>query len=260
MPQVEAVLSIVGFSLLDGGSQPNAAFLVIRLKPFDQREGPGDGVRTVLGQIFGAAQQIRSAIVFPFNLPPIIGLSTSGGFEYQLENLEGRPPEDMASAMQGMVAAANQDPRLNRVFSTFTASNPSIYLDIDREKAQALGLAISDVFNALQTTLGGFYVNDFNLYGRTWQVNIQGDAIDRSDPSAIYKTYIRNRSGEMVPLRSIASFRIEVGPQVISRYNNYRSVTINGSPKPGISSGEALVAMDQLSRTTLPPGYAFEWT
>jgi hydrophobe/amphiphile efflux-1 (HAE1) family protein len=260
MPQVEAVLSIVGFSLLDGGNQPNAAFMVTRLKPFDQRRGPGDSAQAVLGRIFAAAQQVRSAIVIPFNLPPIIGLSTSGGFEYQLENLEGRAPEDMASVMQGMVAAANQDPRLTRVFSTFTASNPTIWLDIDREKAQALGLSIANVFNTLQTTLGGYYVNDFNLFGRTWQVNIQGDAMDRSDPAAIYKIYIRNNKNEMVPLRSIANIRIQLGPQIISRYNNYRSITINGSPKPGVSSGEALVVMDQLSRTTLPPGYSYEWT
>jgi hydrophobic/amphiphilic exporter-1 (mainly G- bacteria), HAE1 family len=146
------------------------------------------------------------------------------------------------------------------VFSSFTASNPSIWLDIDREKAQALGLAIADVFNALQASLGGFYVNDFNLYGRTWQVNIQADAADRSDAAAISRIFVRNKSGEMVPLRSIATVRIQVGPQVISRYNNYRSVTINGSPKPGVSSGEALIAMDQLSKTTLPPGYAYEWT
>jgi hydrophobe/amphiphile efflux-1 (HAE1) family protein len=260
MPQVEAVLSIVGFSLLDGGNQPNAAFIVTRLKPFDQRIGAANGVQAVLGHIFSAAQQIRSAIVFPFNLPPIIGLSTSGGFEYQLENLEGRPPEEMASVMQGMTAAANQDPRLTRVFSTFTASNPSLWLDIDREKAQALGLSMSDVFNALQATLGGYYVNDFNLLGRSWQVNIQGDAPDRSDPSSIYKIYVRNRTGEMVPLSAIANVRMVLGPQVISRYNNYRSITINGGPKPGVSSGDALVAMDQLSRTTLPPGYAYEWT
>ena len=260
MPQVEAVLSIVGFSLLDGGNLPNAAFLVVRLKPFQDRVGAADGAKAVIGQIFGKAQQIRSATVFPFNLPPIIGLSTSGGFEYQLENLEGRPPEDMASVMQGMVAAGNQDPRLTRVFSTFTASNPSIWLDIDREKAQALGLAVSDVFNALQTTLGGFYINDFNLFGRTWQVNIEGESRDRSDPAAIYKIYIRNNRGEMVPLRSVANIRIQLGPQVISRYNNYRSVTINGGPKPGVSSGDALVAMAQISRTTLPPGYTFEWT
>jgi hydrophobe/amphiphile efflux-1 (HAE1) family protein len=260
MPQVEAVLSIVGFSLLDGGNQPNAAFIVVRLKPFRDRTGPADGVRTVISQIFGGAQQIRSANVFPFNLPPIIGLSTSGGFEYQLENLEGRPPEDTASVMQGMVAAANRDPRLTRVFSTFTSSNPAIWLDIDREKAQALGLSISNVFNALQTTLGGYYINDFNLFGRTWQVNIQADSVDRSDPASIYKIYVRNNRGEMVPLRSVTNARIQLGPQVISRYNNYRSITINGSPKPGVSSGDALVAMTELSRTTLPPGFTFEWT
>jgi multidrug efflux pump subunit AcrB len=260
MPQVEAVLSIVGFSLLDGGNQPNAAFIVTRLKPFEDRVGAANGIQAVLGHIFGAVQQIRSAVVFPFNLPPIIGLSTSGGFEYQLENLEGRPPEEMASVMQGLIAAANQDPRLQRVFSTFTASNPSIWLAIDREKAQALGLSISNVFNTLQATLGGFYVNDFNLFGRTWQVNIQGEAADRSDVSALNRIYIRNQTGEMVPLRAIADFEIQLGPQVISRYNNYRSVTINGSPRPGVSSGEALIAMTEISKRTLPPGYSFEWT
>jgi len=260
MPQVDAVLSIVGFSLLDGGNQPNAAFLVLRLKPFENRTAVADGIQAVIGRVFGATQQIRSATIFPFNLPPIIGLSTSGGFEYQLENLEGRPPEEMASVMQGLLAVANQDPRLARVFSTFTASNPSIYLDIDREKAEALGLSISNVFNVLQTTLGGFYVNDFNLFGRTWQVNIEGEAVDRSDPTAFYKIYVRNKNGEMVPLRAIANIRVQLGPQVISRYNNYRSVTINGGPRPGISSGDALVAMDQISRRTLPPGYTYEWT
>ena len=260
MPQVEAVLSIVGFSLLDGGNQPNAGFIVTRLKPFEDRVGAANGVQAVLGRIFGAVQQIRSAIVFPFNLPPIIGLSTSGGFEYQLENLEGRPPEEMSSVMQGLVAAANQDPRLQRVFSTFTASNPSIWLDIDREKAQALGLSISDVFSVLQSALGGFYVNDFNLFGRTWQVNIQGESSDRSDVSAINKLYVRNKTGEMVPLRAIADVKVRLGPQVISRYNNYRSVTINGGPKPGVSSGDALLAMAAISDKTLPPGYTFEWT
>jgi hydrophobe/amphiphile efflux-1 (HAE1) family protein len=260
MPQVQAVLSIVGFSLLDGGNQPNAAFIVVKLKPFEDRIGAANGIQAVLGHIFGAAQQIRSAIVFPFNLPPIIGLSTSGGFEYQLENLEGRPPEETGSAMQGLVAVANRDPRLTRVFSTFTASNPSLWLDIDREKAQALGLSIADIFNVLQSALGGFYVNDFNLFGRTWQVNIQAEALDRSDPAAIYNLYVRNRTGEMVPFRSIANVHVQLGPQVISRYNNYRAVTVNGGPKPGVSSGDALIAMDQLSRQTLPPGFTYEWS
>ncbi len=260
MPQVAGVLSIVGFSLLDGGNEPNAAFVVLRLKPFAERTAAADSAQAVIGRVFGAVQQVRSANAFPFNLPPIIGLSTSGGFEYQLENLEGRDPAEMASVMQGLLAAANQDPRMTRVFSTFTASNPSIWLDIDREKAQALGLNIADVFSALQTTLGGFYVNDFNLYGRTWQVNIQGNAPDRSDVSAIYQIYVRNRLGEMVPLRAIANLRIVLGPQVISRFNNYRAVTINGGPRPGVSSGDALAGMEQVSAKTLPPGYAFEWS
>ena len=192
MPQVQGVLAIVGFSLLDGGNQPNAAFVVVKLKPFEDRKEASDRAQAVIGKVFGGAQRIRSANVFAFNLPPIIGLSTSGGFEYQLENLEGREPAEMASAVQGLVGAANQDKRLTRVFSTFTANNPSIWLDIDRDKAQALGLAIPDVFNALQTTLGGFYINDFNLFGRTWQVNIQADAPDRADASAIDRIHVRN--------------------------------------------------------------------
>jgi hydrophobe/amphiphile efflux-1 (HAE1) family protein len=260
IPQVSATLSIVGFSLLDNGAESNSGFMVGRLKPFADRTAAADNVKAVLGRIFGAAQGIRSAIVFPVNLPPIIGLSTSGGFEYQLQNLEGRDPAEMGSAMLGLVGVANRDPRLTRVFSTFTANTPSLYLDIDREKAQALGLNIGNVFTALQATLGGYYVNDFNLFGRTWQVNIQADAPDRSDISALWRIYVRNSEGTMVPLRSIADARIVLGPQSIQRYNNYRSVTINGSPAPGVSSGDALAAMAAISAKTLPPGYAFEWT
>ena len=260
IPQVAATLSIVGFSLLDNGAESNAGFMVGRLKPFADRAAAADNVKAVIGRLFGASQGIRSGIVFPVNLPPIIGLSTSGGFEYQLQNLEGRDPAEMSSAMLGLVGAANQNPLLSRVFSTFTATTPSLYLDIDRDKAQALGLNIGDVFTALQATLGGYYVNDFNLFGRTWQVNIQGEAVDRSDIPALWRIFIRNKSNTMVPLRSIADARIVLGPQSIQRYNNYRSVTINGSPAPGVSSGDALAAMAALSARTLPPGYSFEWT
>ncbi len=130
--------------------------------------------------------------MLPFNLPPIIGLSTSGGFEYQLEALEGQTPIEIGSVMNGMIGAANRNPDLARVFSTFTATNPSLYLDIDRSKAQALGLNMSDVFTSLQATLGGFYVNNFNLFGRTWQVNVQGLPSDRADIPDIWKIYVRN--------------------------------------------------------------------
>ncbi|MEK9285163.1 MULTISPECIES: multidrug efflux RND transporter permease subunit [unclassified Bradyrhizobium] len=259
-PAVDHVLSIIGFSLLDGGNEPNSAFMVARLKPFADRRAATDTVQAVIRRTFGAGAQIRQANVLPFNLPPIIGLSTSGGFEYQLDALEGQDPAALGSVMGGLVNAANRDPRLARVFSTFTASNPSVYLDIDRAKAQALGLNMSDVFTALQATLGGVYVNNFNLFGRTWQVNVEGEAANRGDISDLWQIYVRNATGDMVPLRSIASARIVTGPQVITRYNNYRSVTINGGPAPGVSSGTAIAAMEQLSKTTLPAGYSYEWT
>ncbi len=260
MPQVSDVLSILGFSLLDSAYEANAAFMVIRLKPFAERTGRGDSAQALIRQAFGQAQQIRSAVVFPFNLPPIIGLSTSGGFEYDLEGLEGQDPAAIGTVMRGLVAAANQDPRLARVFSTFSASTPSLYLDIDREKAQALGLAMNDIFVALQATLGGIYVNDFNMLGRVWQVNLEGQAKDRADIENIWQIYVRNNQGQMVPLRSIASLRVVQGPQVIVRYNNYRAIAINGSPAPGISSGTAIAAMAELSAKTLPTGYGYEWT
>jgi hydrophobe/amphiphile efflux-1 (HAE1) family protein len=260
MPQVEGLLSIVGFSLLDGGNQANSAFLVVKLKPFQDRLAAADGARAVIGRVYGGVSQIRSANIFPFSLPPIIGLATSGGFEYQLENLEGRDPVEMASVMGGMIAAANQDPRLARVFATFTATNPAVWLDIDRDKAQALGIAVSDVFNALQTTLGGYYINDFNLFGRTWEVILQADAADRSDISALDRIYVRDKAGDMIPLRSVASSRFVPGPQVISRFNNYRAVTVNGGPRAGVSTGDALQAMAEISARTLPSGYGYEWS
>jgi multidrug efflux pump subunit AcrB len=234
--------------------------MVVRLKPFAERTKAEDSAQALIARTFATAQSIRTANIIAFNLPPIIGLSTSGGFEYQLEALQGQDTSAIASVVLGVIAAANQDPRLTRVFSTFTASNPSIFLDIDRDKAQALGLSISEIFTTLQSTLGGFYVNDFNLFGRTWQVNIEGIPEDRRDISSLWNIYIRNKLGTVVPLRSIASARIVQGPQVISRYNNYRSVTITGSPRPGVSSGTALQAMDEISSKTLPPGYTYEWT
>jgi multidrug efflux pump subunit AcrB len=254
------VLSIIGFSLLDGASEPNSAFMVARMKPFADRQAAAESVQATIRRLFGEGAQIRQANILPFNLPPIIGLSTSGGFEYQLDALEGQDPAALGSVMTGLINAANRDPRLARVFSTFTATNPSIYLDIDRAKAQALGLNMADVFTALQATLGGIYVNNFNLFGRTWQVNVEGEAANRGDIPDIWQIYVRNSTGDMVPMRSIASLRIVTGPQVITRYNNFRSVTINGSPAPGVSSGTAIAAMEELSRSTLPTGYSYEWT
>jgi hydrophobe/amphiphile efflux-1 (HAE1) family protein len=260
MPQVQNVFVVIGYSILDNVSEPNSAFIVPTLKPFADRVGAVNSAQALIAKVFGEGQQVRTATVIPFNLPPIIGLSTTGGFEYELEGLEGQEPAAMNSVMQGLIANANHDPRLSRVFSTYTASNPSIYLDIDREKAQALGLGMNDVFGALQATLGGVYINNFNLFGRVWQVNIQGEAKDRTDVSSLWQIYVRNKFGADVPLRSIADARVIVGPQVITRYNNYRAIPIQGGPPPGTSSGTALAAMADVSAKTLPAGYGYEWT
>jgi multidrug efflux pump subunit AcrB len=260
MPGVADTFAIVGFSILDSSQESNSGFMFARLKPFADRTSTETGVDALIKRVFGVGAGIRSAMVVAINLPPIIGLATTGGFEYQMDALEGQDPSSINSTMGGLIAAAHKNRNIGQVFSTFTASNPSLYLDIDREKAQALGLNMSDVFAALQATLGGIFINDFNLYGRVWQVNIEGEAFDRSDIPSLWQIYIRNKTGEMVPLRSIADLRIVLGPQVITRYNNYRSVTINGAPAPGVSSGQSISAMASVSAHALPPGYAYEWT
>lgn len=260
LPQVANVIQIIGYSLLDGVSESNTGFLVAQLKPFSERPGLKNNVNTVIAHVFALGQQVLSATILPFNLPPIIGLSTSGGFQYILENLQGANISDMTSVANGLIAAANQDPALSRVYTTFSANTPAIHLDIDRTKAQALGVPISNIFSALQATLGGFFVNDFNLFGRVWQVNIQGLPENRDDISAIWQIYVRSDSGAMVPLRSLATARMVVGPAFITRYNDTEAIPINGSPAPGVAASRAMAAMAVLSAKTLPAGYGYEWT
>jgi HAE1 family hydrophobic/amphiphilic exporter-1 len=208
----------------------------------------------------GQLATLQGAVALPLNLPPIIGLGSTGGFQYVLEALQGQPPSQIAATMRGLIIEANQQPQLTGVFSTFSADTPQIYLDIDRDKAQTLGIEIADIFNALQATLGGYYVNDFNLFGRTWQVNVQAETPFRKSVDDIYQIYVRNKDGGMVPLRALASARLEVGPQLLIRYNNYRAAIVNGSPAPGVSSGAALAEMESISTQVLPAGYGYEWT
>jgi hydrophobe/amphiphile efflux-1 (HAE1) family protein len=257
---IQNIFAIIGFSFIDGGAQSNSAFLVGRLKPFEERTTPQSSVFAAIGQVFGFGAQYRPANVFAFNVPPILGLGTGGGFEYQLQDFEGRDPVELGGVMLAMMVNANQDPRLVGVFSTFSPTTPSLFLDIDRDKAQALQVRISDVFTTLQASLGGFYVNDFNLFGRTWQVNIQAEAADRDDVPDIWRLQVRNARGQMVPLGAFATVRTVLGPQTIQRYNNYRSLTLLGQGRPGVSSGDALAAMQEVSGRVLPAGYGFEWT
>jgi HAE1 family hydrophobic/amphiphilic exporter-1 len=257
---VEGVLSVVGFDFIDGITSSNQAFFVIRLKPYEQRPDPSQGAAGIVAQLRPRLAAIEQAVVFPFNLPPILGLGNTGGFQYVLEGLQGQPPTELAETLRGLLVAANQQPELAGVFSTFAADTPQVYLDVDRNKAQVLGVKIADLFNALQSTIGQFYVNNFNAFGRTWLVNVQADAPFRHEIDDIFDVYVRNAAGAMVPVRVLAQPEIVQGPQLVVRYNGFRAALVNGAPKPGVSSGQALGAMERVSVTTLPAGYGYEWT
>jgi hydrophobic/amphiphilic exporter-1 (mainly G- bacteria), HAE1 family len=259
IPGVEGVLSVVGFNFIDGIASSNQAFFVITLKPYAERTASAQSAGAIIAGLRPKLSAVPGAIVFPFNLPPILGLGSTGGFQYVLEALQGQPPADLAAAMRGLIVAANQQPQLAGVFSTYAADTPQIYLDIDRDKAQVLGVKISDIFNALQATLGGFYVNDFNLFGRTWQVNVQAETPFRNSVDDIYRIYVRNAAGGMVPMRALAQVKLVQGPQAVVRYNGLRAAIINGAAKIGYSSDQSLTAMERISGQ-LPAGYGYEWT
>ncbi|MDC7787509.1 multidrug efflux RND transporter permease subunit [Rhodoplanes sp. TEM] len=259
-PSIAFFTSVTGLNFIDNFSQANAAFVVVTLKDFEERKDPSQSASAIMERLVPKFRQIQGGTVLPLAPPPIIGLGTGGGFTYVLQDLQAGDPKVLAQVLRGLLVAANQDPKLSRVFSTFSATNPSIYLDIDRDKAQVLGVRLSDLFQALQATLGGLYVNDFNLYGRTWKVQLQGEAADRRGVEDLYRVNIRNKDGQMIPLRSLAEASIVVGPPSLIRYNNTRAVTVQGSPADGVSSGEALAAMEQVAAKTLPSGYAGAWT
>ena len=257
---VEGVLSVVGLNFIDYVPSANQAFFVIRLKPYETRTDPAQSAGAIIARLRPQMAAIQGAVAFPFNLPPILGLGNTGGFQYALQALQGQPPSDVAAALRGLVVAANAEPELAGVYSTYAADTPQIYLEIDRDKAQVLGVKITDIFNALQSTLGSYYVNDFNVFGRTWQVNVQAETPFRDKVDDIYEIYVRNAHGGMVPIRALADAKLVQGPQTIVRYNGFRAAIVNGAAKPGYSSGQALAAMERVSATTLPPGYSFEWT
>ncbi len=257
---VQDYTSIIGLNFIDNYSQPNSAFFVVTLKPFEERRGAADSANGIMARLNTKLREIQGGTVVPLPPPPIIGLGTGGGFTYVLKDLKGGDPKTLAQVLRGLLVSANQDPKLNRVFSTFSATDPSIYLDIDRDKAQVLGVPLNSLFQALQASLGGYYVNDMNLFGRTWQVQVQAEPSDRTSIDDIYRINVRNNEGKMIPLRSLVEPRVIVGPPALIRYNNKRAVTVQGTPAKGVSSGQALAAMEQVAAKTLPQGFAGEWT
>ncbi|MGI9363928.1 MAG: efflux RND transporter permease subunit, partial [Rhizobiaceae bacterium] len=257
---VQNILAIGGYSMLTGAVAPNSAFIIVVLDPWDERTEDGLDLRSVLTGLAPKLASIPSATIFPFNPPPIPGLGTTGGFQFILQDTEGRSPEILAAATNGMVYSANGNADLSNVFSTFRASTPQYFLELDRELAKSRGVDISTIFEVLTANFGSYYVNDFNKFGRLYRVYIQAEADKRAQPEQVYEIYVRNKDGDMVPLRALIDLKPVVGPDTIERYNMFRSATLNGDGSVGKSSGQAIQAMELTAEQSLPPGFTFEWS
>ncbi len=259
IPEVNHVMGVVGYGMLNGGLSSNSAFFVVKLKPYDERTQSNQEVNAIIGRVAGVMADIKEARIIPFNLPAVMGVSLSSDFEYMLQSTEGVSPEELLQTAYQIIGKANQDERLARVYTLYTTDSPRVSLEVNRKKAFALGVQISDIFATMQTVLGGTYVNDFNLFGRSWKVEVQGDVMERRTLDDIFKINLKNNKGEMVPLRSLVNVKRTVGAQSIQRYNNYRALKIQGSPAMGMGSGTAIQAMQELSKD-LPKGYQYAWT
>ena len=259
-PGVANVMAVGGYSILQGTVVPNAAFLIAVLEPWDERDTPELGLRAIMQNIAPKFAAIPQAVIIPFTPPPIPGLGTTGGFEFVLQDTESRSPQSLAAVLNGFIFAANGEPQVTSVFSTFGANSPQLFIDVNRQLAKTKGVSIEDIFTVLNANIGSYYVNDFNKFGRVYRVYVQAEADRRSSPEDIGKLYVRSSEGEMVPLRTLITVKSILGPETIERYNMFRSATVNGNPAPGYSSGQAIAAMEGVAKTSLPDGYTYEWT
>ena len=258
-PGIHDMSVIGGLDIPTATNNSNVTTVFATLDPWDDRKSKQTQFQNILASVQGRYFGIKDGFIFAFGLPPILGLGTSGGFEFMLEDRAGGSVDQLAQATDELVAAASKRPELQNVISTFRNSVPQYKVDLDREKAETLGIPVTDVYNALQTFLGGLYVNDFNRFGRTWRVYLQADPDFRRQPSDIDRFYVRTGQGDMVPLSTLVHTQAVTGPDVIYRYNRYRAVKILGSAAPGYSSGQAAAAMEDLAKQ-LPNGFGYEWT
>ena len=259
-PGVQGAVAFPGLSIKGFTNSSNAGIVFFPLKPFDERKGKalsGPGIAQALSQQFAG---IQDAYIGVFPPPPVAGLGTLGGFALQLEDRANLGYDELYAALQGALAKVYQTPQLAGVFSSYTINVPQITADVDRVRTKEQGVALTDVFEAMQVYLGSLYVNDFNRFGRTYQVIAQADAQYRARPEDIRQLKTRNSQGEMVPLGSLVTISQTNGPDRVLRYNGYLAADMNGGPAPGFSSGQALQAIAKVLNETLPNGVKFEWT
>jgi multidrug efflux pump len=261
IPGVETTFAIEGLSILDSTIKSNALTVFFPLKPFSERIGhPEQSAAAILRKLQGAVSPIQDAFVIAIQPPSVRGMGNAGGFQLEIEDRGNAGLAQLQQATNSIVAAANADPGMRGVFSTYRSQVPQLYLNIDREKLQTLNVPISSVFDTLQSYLGSNYTNDFNFLGRTYQVNLQGESGFRSSPDQIQRMFTRNNSGGMVPLGSLLQVQRIYGPDTLSHYNVYPAAQIQGATAPGVSSGQAIETMERFCRQYLPGKFAFEWT
>jgi HAE1 family hydrophobic/amphiphilic exporter-1 len=259
-PDVDHVMTVYGYSMLKGISSSNGAFSIAVLKPWSERPEPEQHQTAILQRIQGQLFAIPSALVMAFAPPPIPGLGNVSGLDYRLLDFSGRPADELAGAARTIVTEANARPEIAQAFTSFRAAIPQIEVDVDRIKAKDQGIPLTSVFGSLQSMLGSLYVNDFNRYGRTFRVMVQAEGDYRSKESDIGRIFVRNNAGEMVPLSTLLRTKPKLGPQMLTRYNLFNSVTINAIPAEGFSEGEAIQAMTEVSNANLPAGYSYDWS
>src|SRR3989475_1998883 len=259
-PGVEAVTTLGGIDRLTNTVNSNVSTVIALLKRWDERDALHLDQQAILRTVQPKFAQLQSAIVFGFGLPPILGLGASGGFELMLQDRTDGELARLSDVTQAFVQAARQRPEIASLNTGLRTSVPQFRVDLDTDKAQTLGVPITDVYSALQTFLGGLYVNDFNRFRRTWRVLMQAEPQFTARPDDINQFHVRGRDGDMIPLSTLVNVRAVSGPEVVYRYNRFRAAQITGTNAPGYSSGQAAAAIAQVARETLPPGFGFEWT
>jgi HAE1 family hydrophobic/amphiphilic exporter-1 len=261
IPEVSVVGGLAGFNVIQGSNKPNVGTMWIMLKPWDERKGKNQDEISVMKKIQEKTADIKEARVLPIAPPPVPGLGRTAGFTFELEQTTSTDDiQKFNQVAKNFLAEVNKRPEIGSAFTFFTANTPSYQVDVDREKARQLGVDVSDVYNTISTLLGSAYVNQFTLYGRNFRVVTQADSTYRSSLSELGKYYVRNSQGNMIPLSSLITSKVTESPALISHYNVNRSIEINGSAKPGFSSGQAITALQETAAKFLPAGYGYEFS
>lgn len=258
-PGVAETITIAGTSLISGNAS-ESGMVIAALKPWNERRDRSTSIDGIIAALRTQFAAIAGATMVPFSPPAIPGLGTTGGFDLRIQARNGQSQQQLAEAVRGVVVGAAQTPGLAGVFSTFTADIPQIYLDIDRKKAELLGVSPNSIFATMQAHLGSAYVDDFNIFSRVFQVRLQDEPEFRSRAQDIERLHVRSDSGDLVPLQAIATLTTTAGPNAVNRYNLFPAASINGQAAPGASSSQGIDRMQALARHTLPEGFGFEWT